>query len=119
LEPRDFLKVARCLVESSTGRPAQAHLRRAVSTIYYAMFHTLARCCANLFIGGKGADRSNPAWHQVYRALEHGTAKSACSHGKVNKFPKDIQEFAIGQHAGKASSRGLRPNGEGIQIVRE
>ncbi|MBV9111531.1 MAG: hypothetical protein JOY67_01780 [Hyphomicrobiales bacterium] len=66
-----------------------------MSTTYYAMFHLLARCCADLLIGGKGADRSNPAWHQVYRSLEHGAAKSACnSTSKINLFPKDIQEFA-------------------------
>jgi hypothetical protein len=30
----------------------------------------------------------------VYRALDHGIAKNACKHGKIAKFPKDIQEFA-------------------------
>lgn len=95
MQPPDFLKVADSLVNASRGKPAQAHLRRAVSTTYYAMFHTLARCCADLLIGGKGADRSNRAWHQVYRSLEHGAAKSACNNlSKIGLFPKDIQEFA-------------------------
>lgn len=28
----------------------QAHLRRAVSTAYYALFHCLARCCADTLV---------------------------------------------------------------------
>jgi uncharacterized protein (UPF0332 family) len=95
LEPGDLLKAAERLVNSSKGKPVQAYLRRAVSTTYYAMFHTLARCCADLLIGGKGADRSNPAWKQVYRALEHGQAKSACANTeRISKFPKEIRAFA-------------------------
>jgi hypothetical protein len=91
----DYLGVAEYLVSSAKGKPPQAYLRRAVSTIYYAMFHALARCCADLLIGGKGADRSNPAWQQVYRALEHGISKAACKNNvKISAFPQDIQDFA-------------------------
>lgn len=46
-------------------------------------------------IGGKGADRSTPAWRQVYRALEHGQAKSSCNTKTVmTRFPPDIVDFA-------------------------
>jgi hypothetical protein len=59
------------------------------------MFHTLARCCADLFIGGTGSSRSKEAWRQVYRALDHGFAKSACTNKRIlSKFPKEIQDFA-------------------------
>jgi uncharacterized protein (UPF0332 family) len=93
--PHDLLETARDLANSSKGKPKQAHLRRAVSTTYYAMFHTLARCCADLFIGGAGSGRSKEAWKQVYRALDHGLAKSACTNKAiVQKFPKEIQDFA-------------------------
>jgi uncharacterized protein (UPF0332 family) len=93
--PRDLLLTAADLVNSSKGKPRQAHLRRAVSTAYYAMFHTLAQCCADLLIGGPGSKRSKPAWSQVYRALEHGFAKSACSNKMIlAKFPQEIQDFA-------------------------
>ena len=71
--------------------PTQARLRRAVSTGYYAMFHTLAESAADLFIG---TERS-PAWHRAYRALEHGRAKSACRQGQVmREFPADVRYFA-------------------------
>jgi hypothetical protein len=59
------------------------------------MFHALAQCCADLLIGGPGSKRSKPAWSQVYRALEHGFAKSACSNKTIlAKFPQEIQDFA-------------------------
>lgn len=71
-------------------------MRRAVSAVYYALFHCLARNCADTLVGGYGADRSKPAWRQVYRSLEHGFAKNACSDKQIlNKFPQKIQNFAI------------------------
>jgi len=36
-----------------------------------------------------------PAWRQVYRSLEHGFAKKACSDKRVlRKFPQNVQNFA-------------------------
>jgi hypothetical protein len=69
--------------------------RRAVSSCYYALFHCLARECANLMIGGAGSARSNEAWRQVYRSLEHGPTKDKCANSKmIRKFPKEIEDFA-------------------------
>ena len=69
----------------------QANLRRAISTAYYAVFHSLARTAADLIVG---ADR-NEAWYRAHRALEHGSAKSACQNQEAMlKFPSEIQEFA-------------------------
>jgi uncharacterized protein (UPF0332 family) len=88
-------KTAHDLVNLRSGRPKQGHLRRSISSAYYAMFHALARCCADLLIGGPGSKRSKPAWSQVYRALDHGTAKSACANETmIAKFPREIQEFS-------------------------
>jgi hypothetical protein len=54
----------------------------------------MARCCADLLVGGAGSGRSAPAWNQVYRALEHGMAKNACKdQGMMKKFPKGIEDF--------------------------
>jgi len=93
--PGDLLKTAIYLANSTTGKPRQADLRRAVSTTYYAMFHTLAKSCADLIIGSASAQRSNAAWTQVYRALDHGLAKQACSNNKtIANFPQKIQDFA-------------------------
>lgn len=66
-----------------------------MSSIYYAMFHCLARDCADLLIGSAGADRSMEAWQQVYRSLEHGIAKDRCKKkDMIKKFPKQIEDFA-------------------------
>ena len=93
--PDDLLKTANELAESSSGKPRRSNLRRATSTAYYALFHTLARSCADLMVGGPGSERSKPAWNQVYRALEHGTARSACLNAAlIRKFPREIQDFA-------------------------
>ena len=92
----DLIAAAFDLVAASgRGRPRQANLRRAVSTAYYAMFHCLAACGADLLVGGDGSDRSEPAWRQVYRALEHGAARQRCNRADmIQKFPAEIQDFA-------------------------
>lgn len=55
------------------------------------MFHCLAGTAADLLIGKS----RNAAWHQVYRALEHGMAKQAClDRGAMQGFPPEIRSFA-------------------------
>jgi uncharacterized protein (UPF0332 family) len=93
--PHDLIVTAKHLADGASGKPRQSHLRRAVSTAYYALFHAMARSCADLLIGSSGADKSKPAWNQVYRALDHGFAKQACLNQKVIvKFPQEIRNFA-------------------------
>ncbi len=46
-------------------------------------------------MGGSGADRSDPAWRQVYRSLDHGFAKKQFRDRQVmGRFPREIQDFA-------------------------
>ena len=87
----DLMATVRDLAELDPRRSAQANLRRAVSTAYFAVFHSLACNAANLLIGGHRGE----AWHQVYRALEHGSARSACRNkDALQKFPHGIRVFA-------------------------
>ena len=79
---------------STRGRPRQSDLRRIVSTTYYALFHCLALCCADLLVGGPSANRSQPAWNQTYRALQHGFARQRCQHPNISGFPTAIRYFA-------------------------
>ena len=93
----DLMKTAGDLVAGGgkSRRPRQSSLRRAVSTVYYAMFHCLANCCATELVGGPGANRSKPAWRQVYRALEHGFVKEKCRDKNfLSKFPQEVEDFA-------------------------
>ena len=89
MSPHDLMDAARALADHAS--PTQARLRRAVSTAYYAMFHSLAASAADLFIGTV----RSPAWHRIYRALEHGRARSGCQQGQVmREFPEEIRDFA-------------------------
>ena len=90
-----LLKVADDLLHMNKRRSQEAHLRRALSSIYYALFHFLAQSCADSFIGTQGAkNRSHKAWQQVYRALDHGAAKNACEAAKNMNFPQSIKKYA-------------------------
>jgi len=52
LNPRDLLRIARQLARwPNRGRPREANLSRAVSATYYALFHALATCCADMLAG--------------------------------------------------------------------
>lgn len=74
----------------------KACLCRAVSSTYYALFHCLAAECADLIIGSQKKGRTERAWRQVYRSLEHGIAKNKCKQKDVmDLFPKEIIDFAV------------------------
>ena len=91
----NLLETAEVLAEAGTGKPRQSNLRRAVSTIYYALFHCLANCCADMFIGTAGAQRNDEAWLHVYRALDHGSARNRCENSKsIQQLPQEIRNFA-------------------------
>ena len=91
MKSRDLIETARGLTELSPRRPSQANLRRAVSTAYYAMFHCLAACAANSLVGRA----RDSAWHQTYRALEHGKARRACEDQRTMAvFPPGVRDFA-------------------------
>ena len=97
--PFDLIRIAEQLasgaIGSGRGRPRQAELRRAVSAAYYAMFHALARCCADTLVGATRARRSRQAWRQTYRSLEHGHARNQCANqSMLRRFPSRIRRFA-------------------------
>lgn len=90
---RDLLTTARRLARASPSKPRQADLRRAVSTAYYALFHALAKECADRFVG-TSSRRSPDAWTQAYRAVDHGPAKNACGEAGNLGFHVNIIRFA-------------------------
>ena len=95
MNPRDLIRIAGQLasgaVSGGRGRPRQADLRRAVSTAYYALFHALALCGANMLAG---SGRRGSSWQQTYRALEHGHARNQCDdQSAMGRFSVEIQNF--------------------------
>lgn len=94
LQPSHLLQIATDLANFNARRPRRADLCRATSTAYYALFHSLARACADTMAGRGGSGRSRLAWRQVYRALEHGQAKKRCESQVMQAFPTGIRDFA-------------------------
>ena len=92
--PEELISLSKHILEQGSTKPSQATLGRSVGTVYYALFHTLAKTGADLLIGKTKGFRSNPAWRQVYRGLDHGPARKACEQKTtMEKFPQSIQNF--------------------------
>ena len=62
--------------QTPTTPPSQADMRRAISTAYYALFHTLAASNAEHIAGQPQSNMSSYAWERVYRRLDHGRAQN-------------------------------------------
>jgi len=77
----DLLDLADELAVKDQNRPKQASLRRAAATAYYAVFHALAKLCADQLVG---TTRPWDAYTPVYRALDHGAARQV-----LNEMRKD------------------------------
>ena len=95
MRPADYFGTIEELMRARDGRPAQADLRKAVSAAYYAVFYALCRNSADCFIGASESERSERAWRQAFRALDHGFAKRQCRNRQVIAgFPPEIRRFA-------------------------
>jgi hypothetical protein len=89
----DLLQIADDLAaHGGAGRPRQAYLRRSLSTTYYALFHALAKMCAEELIGV--TQGNTEPWVRVYRALDHGFAKNAMNQNIIQTLSTDAKTFA-------------------------
>ena len=86
---RNLIQAGRDLLNpQQLGRlPTDEHVRRAVSNIYYALFHALAESNASALIGSPGDALTAIAWSRVYRGLDHTTAR--------RELLRHRQEFSI------------------------
>ena len=95
---RDLLKLAKEFVPAKQARPSHFRPRRALNAAYYAMFHALAETCADTLIGSAKVNRTDRAWAQVYRGINHGAVASACERlpggNAALGFPPEIVVFA-------------------------
>ena len=82
------------LAAAARGPAEQIWLRRAVSSAYYALFHGLAKSCADILVGAGEIEANTRAWAITYRALDHGAARTACRNVTEDTFPKGILDFA-------------------------
>jgi hypothetical protein len=82
-DPQGLLAVARLLLDETTAPASDSQLRRAASTVYYALFHKILRSAAERF-AGPGKD-SSAAYGLIYRSFDHGRMKEVCL--KLGKRP--------------------------------
>ena len=77
IDPHGLIDTCYKLVpQAATPPPSQTDMRRAISTAYYAVFHTLAASNAELIAGQPQSNMSSYAWERVYRRLDHGRARN-------------------------------------------
>jgi hypothetical protein len=80
-----LLEAAELLLEH--GKRSTAIRRRAVSTAYYAVFHSIVKVCADYV--SRSATRSSEEYRRAYRALDHRQLKDAFRRSPL----KDHQTF--------------------------
>ena len=99
MTPSNLVGSAQVLYAAAVREPdtqqAQTHLKRAVSTAYYAMFHAICASAAELLAGGVGEPAESAAWLQAYRGPEHTHVRNQCRNTRLMApFPIEIREFA-------------------------
>ena len=99
-ESADLLAVARTLsTAGATTAGTDAELRRAVSSVYYAVFHRVAAAAAERFLG---ADQEGTAAYTIlYRSFDHRHMKTVCEALRAStlkeKFRRQLGRPAVSQ----------------------
>jgi hypothetical protein len=101
-----FEQAYRLAAGSTTGRPRQVDLRRAISSAYYGLFHFVLASLADEFVGIN--QRASNRYALVYRSVDHRTLKDLCIEAKKRNpsgrylrylppggFGAEIQEFSV------------------------
>ena len=99
MSPANLIATARTLVSASSRETdpeqSQTHLKRAVSTAYYAMFHAVCANAAALLSDEIANSAASAAWLQAYRGPEHTHVRNQCRNaGLMAAFPPEISNFA-------------------------
>jgi uncharacterized protein (UPF0332 family) len=99
-DPSDLLSVARLLSDAvGSTPPSDAQLRRAVSTAYYALFHTILRAAAQRFMGP--GNESAAGFSLLYRGFQHGQMRQVCEVLRArtlnSRFQKTLRVSAVSQ----------------------
>lgn len=88
---KDLLKQARSLTIIDTrGKPKQANLRRAVSALYYALFHYFVNEACRGILGTQHAQQGFR--YSLARAFVHTTMKDACRSFQGGTLPDPVKK---------------------------
>ena len=99
MSPANLITTARVLFNIASQEidheQAQTHLKRAVSTAYYAMFHAVCVNAAELLSSAGNGPATAAAWRQAYRAPEHTHVRNQCRNPSLMAaFPTEVRDFA-------------------------
>lgn len=84
-----LLLLARRIARLDANRPAQANLRRAVSTAYYSLFHFLVNHGCALVLGT--SNETKPFRAILARGFQHGSMQNVCKwFTRGGSFPRAI-----------------------------
>ena len=73
------------------GAPRQADLRRAISSVYYGIFHAVLTEAADDFVGK--TKRHTPRYALVYRSIKHRSLQTICKDIVRPKLPDKYLKF--------------------------
>lgn len=110
MNPRGLLAVARVEAthEDEYTDVSDEHLRRALSTNYYALLHFVCSSAADMYFGEDEQSRRKPAWRHIFRGVNHGTVLAGCRDKEfVRMFPYAFEFFAetyLNAHESRISS---------------
>ena len=93
MDPFKLVDAAIDLISSGVAgnTVVREYMKRAARTLYYAMFHCLAKSNADVLAGPRGGN----AWDRVYRAINHRETARRCRDAEaMAAFPSEIQHFA-------------------------
>ncbi len=83
----DLMAQAKHLAAMESKRPKMASLRRAISGVYYALFHYLVHHSTCEIMGTQSAE--SPYRHVLARGFEHKTMKEACKSFSLRRIEKE------------------------------
>lgn len=106
INPEHLLEQAEILIQPpEAGPPRQANIRRAISSAYYAVFHSVVTAAADQYIGK--TKRQASQYGLVYRSVDHRWLRELCEnvqkptpptryrpHVPTNGFGENIVAFA-------------------------
>ena len=79
--------------QGTSDPPTEEHIRRAVSSAYYATFHALAASNADVLVGPPHDPVTAATWTRVYRGLDHTIARRELQRHR-RTFSAPSQTFA-------------------------
>ena len=90
-DAQHLLEQAALMVEHAEGESAPTHLRRAISNVYYALFHGVVQAATDDFLGKR--QRPSSRYVLLYRSVEHRHLRRLCEDITKSTLPERLRKF--------------------------